>query len=65
MFHALHRPVKAEFGGFAVGCEVQGAGRALGDPCRFKIVCNDFAWGAKFLAGYSAQAPGLVLFSGG
>ena len=61
MFHALHRPVKAEFGGFAVGCEVQGAGRALGDPCRFKIVGDQLAWGAEFLAGDSAQAPGGVL----
>ena len=61
MFHALHRPVKAEFGGFAVGCEVQGAGRALGDPCGFKIVGDQLAWGAEFLSGYSAQAPGGVL----
>jgi len=46
-----------------VGCEVQGARGALGNPARLEIVGDDFAGAAEFFAGDSAQAPGLVLFS--
>ncbi len=61
MLHALYGAIKRESGVFAVGCEVQGARGALRYAGCLKIVGNQLAGAAEFLAGDSAQAPGLVL----